>query len=616
MMKNLLVIIYCSISSMAIAINPFMPTTAFIPDGEPHVFEYKGEKRVYVYGSRDERITAFCGYGHDVWSAPVDNLTQWTNHGEIFHVNQVKDIGYGIVDEQHFGAPDCVYNPITKKYYLYTFLGAVYKMDGKEGPLPGSDNYIPGFEDFGPKCVMAVSDSPTGPFINPTMCNWPAANSAGAFDPSVLVDKQQDGTIKVYAYWGMKKGDRWAEIDPVDMHTIINPSTHKQDINSWHRTLGKDLELKGTSVFEANSIKKIATNKYVFIYSSNERKSALTYCYSNSPKGPWSYGGRIIDTGIGWRGGNNHGSIVNINNNWYVIYHRHTSNSYSRQATIEPITVNIEGDKVIIPQVEMTSQGVEKEGLNAFKRYNAEIACYRTNIAYIEGKQRNSDGLDPVVGLDGNNTIIGYKYLNFGNKQITDNDKLVLKLNIKKLKNVEISIQIAKPAGLNEKINLVEISKFNLQDFIISNDTLYHEIIIPIKNLSSNKTLNEIGGLKGKLGLYLAFNGEGKDLCHIKEIEFAKGNSLTPNPLHEIKYDSSKNGSITTLPSKARIGESVKITVKPKKGYNIASIIVKDEKGKKLDISKNCISIYALESYNFFMPNTDVVIETNFIKKK
>ena len=98
--------------------NPILPPTAFIPDGESHVFEYQGELRVFVYGSRDERVTDFCGYGHDVWSAPVDDLTQWTNHGEIFNVKQVWDIGYGKVEEQHFGAPDCVYNPATKKYYL------------------------------------------------------------------------------------------------------------------------------------------------------------------------------------------------------------------------------------------------------------------------------------------------------------------------------------------------------------------------------------------------------------------------------------------------------------------------------------------------------------------
>lgn len=63
--------------------NPVLPPTAFVPDGEPDVFEYKGEKRLFIYGSRDERITGYCGYGHDAWSAPINDLTQWTNHGEI-----------------------------------------------------------------------------------------------------------------------------------------------------------------------------------------------------------------------------------------------------------------------------------------------------------------------------------------------------------------------------------------------------------------------------------------------------------------------------------------------------------------------------------------------------
>jgi hypothetical protein len=31
--------------------NPMFPPTAFIPDGEPRVFEYKGEMRVFLYGS-------------------------------------------------------------------------------------------------------------------------------------------------------------------------------------------------------------------------------------------------------------------------------------------------------------------------------------------------------------------------------------------------------------------------------------------------------------------------------------------------------------------------------------------------------------------------------------
>ena len=74
------------ICQVVLAMNPILPPTAFIPDGEPRVFEYNGAKRVFVYGSRDERVTAYCGDGHDVWSAPVTDLTKWTNHGEIFHV--------------------------------------------------------------------------------------------------------------------------------------------------------------------------------------------------------------------------------------------------------------------------------------------------------------------------------------------------------------------------------------------------------------------------------------------------------------------------------------------------------------------------------------------------
>ncbi len=283
-----LAIIFCPLficTTNNFAQNPFLPPTAFIPDGEPHVFEYKGEQRLFIYGSRDERVTAFCGYGHDVWSAPVNDLTKWTNHGEIFNIKQVADIGYGKVDKQHFGAPDCVYNPTTKKYYLYTFLGTTYKMDGKEGSLPDAENYVLGFEDFGPKCVMAQSDSPIGPFTNPVMCNWPAANSAGTFDPSVLVDVQSDGYVRAYAFWGMKEGDRCAEIDPIDMHTIINSDTHQPDLSAYHKTLDPQ-RLPQTKLFEASSIKKVADNKYVFIYSAKEYISALTYCYSNSPLGP------------------------------------------------------------------------------------------------------------------------------------------------------------------------------------------------------------------------------------------------------------------------------------------------------------------------------------------
>jgi arabinoxylan arabinofuranohydrolase len=598
-------------STEAIAQNPFLPPTAFIPDGEPHVFEYKGEKRLFVYGSRDERVTAFCGYGHDVWSAPINDLTKWTDHGEIFNVKQVKDIGYGIVDNQHFGAPDCVYNPVTKKYYLYTFLGASYKMDGKEGPLPGTSKYIPGFENKGPNCVMAQSDSPVGPFTNPVICNWPSANGAGAFDPSVLVDVQLDGSLKVYAFWGMREGDRCAEIDPNDMHTIINPKTRKPDLSAYHKTLDP-VRLPNTKLFEASSIKKVADGKYVFIYSSQENSSALTYCYSNNPLGPWKYGGQIVNNKINYKGGNNHGSIVKLNDEWYITYHKQTTNDYNRQAMIEPIEVRIEGDKVIIPAVQMTSQGVLSSGLNAYQRYNANIACYITNGAYIDGKQRNSDGLNPIVNIKGATTTLGFKYFNFGKQAVKNSDDLSLKLNCKVINPTLVTILVALPEEANDTEKRIEIASIDLTPSTTGNGFQDHQI--PILDINSNERLKKAGGLQGKLAVFLSISGEEKELFQLKELEFVKHNRPTPNPLSQINIEMPKNGSVTTTSSKSRYKQSVKVSVIPNQGYKVASIRVTDTKNKSVSVQSNSKAPYALESYNFFMPQSAVSIQVEFDK--
>lgn len=586
--------------------NPFLPPTAFIPDAEPHVFEYKGEKRLFIYGSRDEAIVGYCGYGHDAWSAPVNDLTKWTNHGEILNVQQVKDIGYGNVRGQMFGAPDCVYNPLTKKYYLYTFLGVSYKMDGKAGPLPGSKNYVPGFEDAGPKCLVAESTSPAGPFVNPIICDWPSANVAGAFDPSAFVDVQEDGSIKVYVYWGMRKGDRWAEVDPNDMHTIINPKTGKADRNAWHPTLDPE-KVTESSLFEASSLKQIDDDHYVFVYSPNERISSLSYCYSNSPEGPWTFGGRIVQNNIKWRQGNNHGSVVKVLEKWYVVYHKGTYNNKSRQAMIEPIDITIDGEKVIIPQVEMTSQGVQSDGLDAFNRYNINIACYQSNKAFVDGRIRDGGGLNPMKRIDGPKTTIGFKYFNFGNKAIQDKDQLQLKLNSKILYPVTVTVFVASPENVNDENKWVAIGK---QKYGSINRS-FKDYVISFSDLNQNDNLNSMGGLKGKLAVFLSFTGSDLDLCEVVELEFTKGDDPTPNPLHTITINDNKDGNISCIPDRARVGESVKLSIEPNVS-KIKEIKVTDSNGKVIEINENGQSVYAPKSFNFFMPNSEVQIKVKF----
>ncbi len=58
--------------------NPLLPLNEYIPDVEAHVF---GD-RVYLYGSHDEANSKrFCVRDYTVYSAPVDDLNDWTCHG-------------------------------------------------------------------------------------------------------------------------------------------------------------------------------------------------------------------------------------------------------------------------------------------------------------------------------------------------------------------------------------------------------------------------------------------------------------------------------------------------------------------------------------------------------
>ncbi len=71
--------------------NPYLPLWEHIPDGEPYVFEdpdNPGQQRVYIYGSHDNLKTEYCGRDQVVWSAPVDDLSQWRYDGEILVVDK------------------------------------------------------------------------------------------------------------------------------------------------------------------------------------------------------------------------------------------------------------------------------------------------------------------------------------------------------------------------------------------------------------------------------------------------------------------------------------------------------------------------------------------------
>ncbi len=346
--------------------NPYLPLWEYIPDGEPRVF---GD-RVYIYGSHDNACSdKFCDYKLKVWSAPVDNLSQWTCHGDIFHTRADLDHESNTAWTDHeLYAPDVVEK--NGKYFLYAFI-------------------------FNARGCVAVSDRPEGPFRLISQYKVPESSprllAEGSFiDPGVLVD--EDG--RVYIYCGYT-GSYMAELNGENMYEIL-PGTFIPDIIP---------EETPFDFYEACSPRKLG-DTYYLIYSP-KTGSRLVYATSKSPTGPFTYGGVIVDNGVDYPGGNNHGSICCIKGQWFIFYHRMTNGTImSRRACVERIHILADGT---IPQVEMTSLGFE-EALCPYEITPAELACVLKGGCMITELNIFTRVITDITS----GCVIGYKYFDFG----------------------------------------------------------------------------------------------------------------------------------------------------------------------------------------------------------
>lgn len=516
-------------TAMSTVGNPFLPMWEHIPDGEPYVFEdpdHPGQQRVYIYGSHDNLKTMYCGRDQVVWSAPVDNLNDWRYDGVILVVDKnAKGEPFdsaGTADVLY--APDValVTTPSGKKtYYLYP--------NDQAGMRNG---------------LIAKSKRPDGPF---EVCNWSAENPNMAdgvlrFDPAVFVD--DDG--RVYGYWGFERS-YGAEFDPATMATVKPGSSVIEDMVSGRYQEG-DFRF-----FEASSIRKIK-DKYVFIYSRwtkdgefglPDTNYTLAYAYSDMPLGPWTYGGTIIDgrgREVNERGdtiasgvisGNTHGSICEINGQWYVFYHRQTgTNEYARQAMVAPIEVKVEegvGGKVEISEGEYNSEGFALEGLDPLECHSAGIACWLTgpkvaehqwpdNVfygSYVEASYGTDTNFEAPYDLKNNTnrvvnntdgSIVGYKYFNLG------------KTNGRQ--NLQLSLQLI-PAGIDGTIEVMVDRPWESQGGkLVGSIALTADM--PKVSTELTAAVPALAELTGKHAVYLKFVSATKEqsLCTLETIVF------------------------------------------------------------------------------------------------
>ncbi len=508
--------------------NPYIPLWDHIPDGEPYVFEdpdNPGKFRVYVYGSHDIEVTNYCGRDQVVWSADVNDLNHWRMDGVILKVDK-NGKGEPQKEADVLFAPDVtmVEKDGKKTYYLYPN----NQVGGRNG-------------------MVAKSDRPDGPFevINWSKANPDTTDGVLKFDPAVFVD--DDG--KVYGYWGFERSYA-AELDPKTMATVKKGAKIIEDMIPGRNQEGV------FRFFEASSIRKIK-DKYVFIYSRwtadgdfglPETNYTLAYAYSDTPTGPWTYGGTIID-GRGREkdpdgkvfasanvSGNTHGSICEINGKWWVFYHRQNGlNEFSRQAMVAPITVTVEegkGGKVTISEGEYTSEGFSVNGLNPTDIHPAGICCWHTGpktaehnwpnnkfygsyVAAAYGTESNlkepyalKNNINPVVNnTDG--SIVGYKYFNFDGLNGKQNVYLLLGMI---------------PQGIEGQIDIY-IDRPWTQQGGKCVGTLKITPDMPQTSAEQPIKLDGVNNLTGKHAVYLLFSSTTKEksICTLETIRFAEG---------------------------------------------------------------------------------------------
>ena len=440
--------------------NPYLPLWEHLPDGEPRVFEdpdHPGKYRAYIIGSHDLRFDSYCGPDIRMWSAPVDDLSSWRDDGPIFtyEIDGQWDVMY---------APDLVEvkrKDGRKEYYLY--------------PHSRGENR---------EAMVAKASRPDGPFIPINMTEDGKRTLPGSvigFDPAIFVEQITDPKdpdfeigFRAYAYWGFQRSLA-AELDQNTMYSVrpgrkiidrFIPASASYGVlrdpkgtTYAHILPGEDLG--SFNFFEASSIRKVG-NKYVSVYSGysgpeygvNSSNSTLRYLIGDSPLGPWKSGGVLVDsrgpvlnldgTAIvtSNAGHNTHGSLEEINGQWYVFYHRPPRGfGFARQAVVAPVIIDwdeksvAQGGSVRIRAfdpygenkmvtvkdsqgkeykgAEVTSEGFHMFGLDPYQYYSAGYAAYLSDISTMQDSWDIWDNHMPVTNLQ-NGNITGFKYFGFG----------------------------------------------------------------------------------------------------------------------------------------------------------------------------------------------------------
>ncbi|MBC7807737.1 MAG: family 43 glycosylhydrolase [Akkermansiaceae bacterium] len=284
--------------------NPVFP--GWYADPEIHCFA----GRYYIYPTTSRPFAEQTSY--ECWSS--DDLTDWRNEGVILDFRDVPwSTNYAA------WAPSCAER--NGKYYLYFSAG--------DGAGIG----------------VAASDTPTGPFRDaigiPLVSGYP--HGAQAIDAHCFVD--DDG--KAYLYFGG--------------HGVCVVAPLTPTMCAFNRAF-RDITPSPGYVEGPFMIKR--RGKYHLMWSEGgwtDHSYLAAYGVSDSPYGPFEYGGKILENNPEVANGAGHHSVLKLpgtDDDWVICYHRRPlteTNGNHRVVCVDRLRFREDGT---IAPVTLTNEGV------------------------------------------------------------------------------------------------------------------------------------------------------------------------------------------------------------------------------------------------------------------
>ncbi|MDO7135787.1 glycoside hydrolase family 43 protein [Algibacter lectus] len=293
------------------AISQPLVTNIYTADPSAHFFNGK----IYIYPSHDvDAGEAFDDLGshfamEDYHVISMDSIdSEAVDHGVALHVD---DVPWA---KKQMWAPDA--NEKDGTYYLFF-------------PAKAHDGIF--------RIGVATSNSPIGPF----KAQPEAIKGSFSIDPAVF--KDDDGSYYMYfgGLWGGQL-QRWrsGEFNAAqpDSPTAFLPEDNEPALLPYVAKMTDDLlefseKPKAIEILDKNGNLLLAgdnnrrffeaawlhkyNDKYYFSYSTGDTHF-ICYAIGDSPYGPFTYGGRILNPVVGWT---SHHSVCKVDEKWYLFYH-------------------------------------------------------------------------------------------------------------------------------------------------------------------------------------------------------------------------------------------------------------------------------------------------------